>query len=62
MLSIFSSDEQECGTQRRRRLAYCFLPLALWQGEGKEGELVPLAFGNLQENRGVIEVMEGETS
>jgi len=27
---------------------------------GREGELVPLALGNLQENRGAIEVMEGD--
>lgn len=59
MLSIYSSDEWECGKQGRRQLAYHFLPLAFWQGERREGELVPVAFGNLQEKR--VEV-EGETS
>lgn len=63
MLAIFfSSDQQECEKQGRRQLAYHFLPLALWQGEEREGELVPSAFGNLQETRGAIEMMERETS
>lgn len=34
----------------------------LLQGEKRAGELVLLAFGNLQEDRGLIAVVEGEAS
>lgn len=60
MLSLFSSDEWECGRQGRRQLAYHFLPLALWQGGEREGLLEVLAFGNLQENKRAVELMEGD--
>lgn len=48
------------GNRVENSLHTIFCLLLSGKERGGSEELVPLAFGNLQENRGSIEVMEGD--